>query len=1717
MLKTLLSFQGNRRPQGPAGPRFRMAGPVARLGRFVTLLMLLLGAFGVRGQTVTIGSTTVPAVAPATSTFYKGPIYRSSAGSAFNYSRFAYIYTAAELSAAGISPGALITNLGWLKADAATVTGSNNFFEVRLGNTSLSSIVDGTAWGTLKTGTTITYTSSTQNVTGAAGTYFAVANTTAFTYTGGNLLVMNDWVKSGTATAAVNFITNDAPNLGAGTASSAALTDASAVTTNNSSTSYGSRRPTLQLIATPPPACTAPPTAGSAVASVANGCSPLAVALSLSGSSTGTGLTYQWQQSTTGPAGTFTNISGATSNSYSTTLTTTTTFQAVVTCSGQSATSTPVTVTVFGAPSYAALPFTEDFETWISRCGNAEAPGNNWKNTPLTGDNSWRRDDQGTTAAWRFLPNGDFSPVFTTGAHSARFHTYGANTGTQGLLDLYANVSGGTGTPTLSFDYINPTGADKLEVLLSTDGGLTFGPPLFTQVVSAAWTRYNVPLTGATATSVIRLRATSDFGNDDLGVDALRVAYVSCPVVTSLSTTNVTLTSADVTFTAATGATNYTVTYTAAGGSPVTVSPTPTASPIALTGLMSGTTYTVSVVTNCGGGSTSAANSTSFTTLFPAPANDLCSGAIALACGQTVTGTTNGATTTGSPTGTCTATTVRAAPGVFYAFMGTGDIVTASTCSGPTATTGDTQLFVYSGTCGTFTCVGGNDDAAGCGTNGAASTVTFPSVAGTQYYLFVQAYNGTVDFGLSLTCVAPPSCPPVTALTAGSITATSASLSFTAGTGNTSYTVTYTPSGGATTTVTPAPTASPVALTGLTPNTTYAVSVTGNCSASSTTSTAATTSFTTLFPTPANDLCSGAIALACGQTVTGTTNGATTTGDPTASCSSNTPSASAGVFYAFTGTGDIVTVSTCGAATAIDTKLFVYAGACGTLTCVGSNDDDGSCANTLASTVTFPSTAGTTYYFMVQRFGAGNTGAFSLSLTCAAPPCNAPTALATNTITTTSANVTFTASASATSYVVTYTPAGGTATTVSPNPTASPVALTGLTPATAYTVSIVSNCAAGATSSPVTTTFTTATPAPQNLTVTSGQNVTATGPYNNITVQNGGTLTLSGATSATGAVQVQAGGLLITNCQALTGSGSFALQTGAELRICDPAGIAATGATGAIQLAGTRTFASDASYTYNGTAAQVTGSGLPASVRNLTVNNATGLTLSQGVSIGQVARLQSGNLATGGQSFTLLSSATGTALVDNTGGVVTGTGTMQRAVTNAVTGPAYRHFSSPVASTTLADLNTAGFSPTFNPAYNSSATPSLVTPFPTVFGYDQNRVGTVTSTYGPFDKGWFSPASASDVMQPTRGYTVNAPATATPIDFVGTFNNAAQNSGSLGRGTDAQAGWQLLGNPYPSPLDWSTVTTAQRPGMDGAMYVYQSTGQYAGTYRTYDNGVGGSPLIVAGSGYFARVSTPSSTGSVNLTNINRITAFGAEPAFGRGTADTRPQLHLQLTGAGLTDDTFLYQEAGATAGVDAQYDAVKLANPAGLDLASLNGTTQLAINGLPLPGTADVVVPLALRVPQGGSFGFDVAGLTNFGTATVYLRDALTGTQQLLLPGTRYSFTLATATAGSGRFSVVFRAANVTATRAGLTAATVSVYPNPAHGHFTVLLPPLAGQYQVQATLLNVLGQVVLTRIIGLTAAGATADFSTQPLAKGVYMLRLQAENQVLSKSVVVE
>ncbi|WP_073284336.1 FG-GAP-like repeat-containing protein [Hymenobacter psychrotolerans] len=641
-----------------------------------------------------------------------------------------------------------------------------------------------------------------------------------------------------------------------------------------------------------------------------------------------------------------------------------------------------------------------------------------------------------------------------------------------------------------------------------------------------------------------------------------------------------------------------------------------------------------------------------------------------------------------------------------------------------------------------------------------------------------------------------------------------------------------------------------------------------------------------------------------------------------------------------------------------------------------------------------------------------------------------------------------------------------------------------------------------------------------DLIVSTAQNIPA-GSYNTITVTGTGAGTLTGAVSVAGALVVQDGGSLNTNCQPLTGAGSFTLQDGATLRICSAAGITSSGATGAVQLAGTRSFSADANYVYNGTAVQVTGNGLPAQVRNLTSTNNNNLTLSQAVAIRQVLTLNAGNLVLSSRTLTLLSDASGTALIANLGaGFVSGTTvTVQRYIDPTLNpGLGYRHLSSPVANTTAASFGSGGTTLVVNPAYNTSATPNQVTPFPTIFAYDQARLASSpATTLSAFDKGWVSPGSLSEAAQlATHGFTVQLPGAQT-LSFTGQVGNSS-GSISLSRAsgaTAADAGWNLIGNPYPSPLDFSTITAGQRVNMDAAFYTYESTAQYVGQYRSYINGVG-NPLIGTAQAFFVRVSSGQTSGSLMLNNPNRVTSYSQQAPVRRGT-DLRPLVRLTVQGSGssLLDETYVYFQAGATAGIDAEYDALKLPNSHGLNLATVAAGTGLAINGLPQL-TAACVVPLTLYVPQAGSYTLTAADLLNLTGAQVYLHDAQTNQTIDLQQTGRYTFSTGTATSLPGRFELRFGPAGPLATQPGLTAAGIGLYPNPAHENFTVQLPAVSGVSRVQLGLYNSLGQQVreLTQPLGST--GLQAQLSVADLAPGVYVLRVQAGTATLTKRVVV-
>lgn len=194
----------------------------------------------------------------------------------------------------------------------------------------------------------------------------------------------------------------------------------------------------------------------------------------------------------------------------------------------------------------------------------------------------------------------------------------------------------------------------------------------------------------------------------------------------------------------------------------------------------------------------------------------------------------------------------------------------------------------------------------------------------------------------------------------------------------------------------------------------------------------------------------------------------------------------------------------------------------------------------------------------------------------------------------------------------------------------------------------------------------------------------------------------------------------------LNGGGTFTLSNNATLGIKSSEGISSSGASGHIQVTGSRTFNTGAGFIFNGTSAQISGSGLPATVRNLSINNASGVTLSNSVNTTDILTMSAGNITTGGNTLTL-------------GTGITSTGTLVR-TSGVVVGNFRRWVASATASNILFPVGTSSADNTFDISFTAAPTGGTInsrfdTGFPGVYGLPISDAGDQCSTVG---SGWWT-------------------------------------------------------------------------------------------------------------------------------------------------------------------------------------------------------------------------------------------------------------------------------------------------------------------------------------------------------------------------------------------
>jgi hypothetical protein len=513
-----------------------------------------------------------------------------------------------------------------------------------------------------------------------------------------------------------------------------------------------------------------------------------------------------------------------------------------------------------------------------------------------------------------------------------------------------------------------------------------------------------------------------------------------------------------------------------------------------------------------------------------------------------------------------------------------------------------------------------------------------------------------------------------------------------------------------------------------------------------------------------------------------------------------------------------------------------------------------------------------------------------------------------------------------------------------------------------------------------------------------------------LTVASGGTLNCSTfniqETSATG-----------------TEVNSFTLASGGTLGIGSvdgTGGITTSGADGNIQVNGTRSFSTGANYTYNGGGAQTAGNGLPATVNNLTITNASVVTLSGNIAVNGAfaatydgstipliagsdnvvfssspvtitvsgSQLGSGNYTIVSSSGTTVSGSLGTLTVGGSGAVAatsisTGTGQLVLAVASTTPADAGQSTVSASPTSVAADgVTTSTITVTVKDSGGNPLAGKTVT-----LASSRGATDTISAASGASDSNGhvtftvksstagspvFTATDTTDSVTVTQTATVNF--TVPAVADAAHSTVSASPTGLLANGTATSTITVTLKDSSGNPVAGKTVTLASSRGatdtISAASGISDSSGHVTFTVKS----------STAGAPVFTATDTTDSVTVTQTATVNFYTTIIYHSAAdGNWSATATWQTSV--------DGGSTYQPASVTP-TSANASSILVSNSVTEDVASLS-VSNLEISGignLEVPNGSALTINATSQVDSGGTLQGDQgstitsSGLTINGT-----------------------------------------------------------------------------------------------------------------------------------------
>jgi hypothetical protein len=436
----------------------------------------------------------------------------------------------------------------------------------------------------------------------------------------------------------------------------------------------------------------------------------------------------------------------------------------------------------------------------------------------------------------------------------------------------------------------------------------------------------------------------------------------------------------------------------------------------------------------------------------------------------------------------------------------------------------------------------------------------------------------------------------------------------------------------------------------------------------------------------------------------------------------------------------------------------------------------------------------------------------------------------------------------------------------------------------------------------------------------------------------------------------------------------------------------------------------------------------------------------------------------------------------------------------------YRYISSPVQNATVADLQNE--IPITGPFAGSSICSGCTTS-PSMFTYNES---VVTDTNGSganeFNDGYqrFPLSSNNETFARGRGYSVFVRGnllTSARWNLTGPINSGTTTFPVTftSSGNVANDGWNFIGNPYPSTIDWNAATGWTKTNITATIYITDNGGaglQYA-TWNGTIGTNGGSRNIAMGQGFWVKASAAAPV----LTATEAVKVAGTQTTFFRAEA-LENIIRIRLSDGQSRDEAVIHFRQDAKNKFDEDTDAEKLKNE-GMNLSTLSDDgSKLAINSMePLEDAK--VVAIALDDLKPGSYTLQLSEHESFDKSiTITLIDRFSNNEVNINKHNTYNFNVTSDLRSlQNRFEIRFDIGSATNVVTSVEQQpTVSAYPNPTAGNISI---NLGSDEASEVTLINLVGQAVMQ----FERKQGTIQLDLSNLTSGIYILRIRTTTGV--------